>query len=84
MARYRPTVADAIAVFEHDADEALVAKARQLVATGDAEWILDPEVEGTFGLVKPGTRRALVVVYAPQPDVIGRERWDFEVGEELW
>ena len=84
MARYRPTVADAIAFFEHDADEALVVKTRQLVASGEAEWIEDPEVDRTFGLVKPGTNRALVVVYAPKPDMIGHERWDFEVGEELW
>jgi hypothetical protein len=79
----RYTLEQAIAAFEADADSELAAAARAAVAAGTAEWVYDPQVDDAFGLVKPGTNRAMIVVYAPRPDTIGRERWDFETDGSL-
>ncbi len=79
----RPTIDQAVAVFRDDVVPEYAAAADRLVANGEAAWCEDPQVDGTFALVLAGTRRALVLVYAPVPGVLGRERWDWETGDDL-
>lgn len=55
-------------VLTDNADGWVVANAARLVESGAAVWIFDPEVPGVVGLVRPGTRRALVVVYVDDED----------------
>jgi hypothetical protein len=57
------------------ADPFVLERADELVADGTAEWTFDPYVDGVVGLVKPGTRRAFIVVYLDDED--------FELGEDF-
>lgn len=70
-------------VLVEQAEPAVADRAALLAATGQATWVWDPEHEGVLGLVKPGTWRALVVVYlaGSSPSV---PRDDFEVAEEFY
>ena len=75
-----PLLADVVATFETNADEAVVASCRQLVAAGRAVWVWDPEVETTTGLVlADNRRRAVVVVY----DLGADFELDFELLEQV-
>lgn len=61
------------------ADDYVVETAARLVAAGKAQWVFDPEVLGVVGLVKPGTRRALVVVYVDDEDFETSAEFDTEI-----
>jgi hypothetical protein len=66
-------------LFRKMAADYVVKAADEKVASGEASWQLDPQVEGVVGLVLNGTNRALVVVYVKDQD--------FECDEErlgLW
>lgn len=77
-----PALSQAIREFEDMADPELAAAARAAVAAGTLTWTCDPQVEGAYGLVRPGTNRAVVVVYAP--GFLGHgDHWDFEDSGEL-
>lgn len=72
----RTTLGDVVATFEGIADRELVDEIWRLLMTGAVQWIWDPEVHTTAGLVLASDqRRAVVVVYD-----LGA---DFEVDAEL-
>jgi len=66
------------------ADSTLVATVRRLADADAARWVFDPDVPDVVGLVLPGTRTALVIVYLPGETVWGEQRTDadFEVDHE--
>lgn len=73
-------IEQAQALLKKQAAKRVVKAADRMVAAGAAEWIRDPEVSGVVGLVRTGTRRALVVVYLQDGDFEVDD--DFEAG--LW
>jgi hypothetical protein len=64
----------AVKLFRGMAADYVVEAADAKVASGEAQWVLDPQVEDVVGLVLNGTNRALVVVYL--------DSQDFECDEE--
>jgi len=55
-------------LLKEEARDSVMDAANGLETMGDAEWVLDPEVAGVVGLVKPGTRTAFIVVYLNDRD----------------
>lgn len=51
-----------------NASDWVVQGAQQLEANGLGEWVLDPEVRGVVGLLKPRTNDAWLIVYLNDED----------------
>lgn len=63
----RTTIEDARTAFlDMFGDTAMRRVEDLMVYTKQAQWVYDPDVEGTFGLILTGTNDALVVMYGPQ------------------
>ena len=63
------TPTNATETFAEMADSRIVKKVQDLIDSGKAEWIYDPQVDGVLGLVKVGDPTcALVVLYTDPLD----------------
>lgn len=77
-------ILEAIEYFESDADERYVAKARELVEAGAAEWINDPDYERVVGLVpKYDHQHGYVIVYLRGSLVAAGGHPDFECSDAM-
>lgn len=67
--------------FYADHEPRIKQAVEQLIAKGEASWLLDPYVADTIGLIKSGTNDALIVVQ--RVDFFGSEMVDAEITNEL-
>lgn len=75
----------AVGAVQDDADEQITAFMRKLVTEGRARWEYDQEVPGCYGLIVPGTNKALALAYGPDHlSMLGSSmEFDWEISDEF-
>ena len=84
--KFKDTLTGAVAYFGADADKAVSRFVAKLIEDGDAEWVLDPQVQGCYALIAlPDTNKAHILVYGPSHFTMEGEgpTFDWEMSDEF-